>query len=94
MARKKPAPDETPFEAALSQLERAVADLEAGELDLDASLARYEQGVRLLSHCHGLLDAAGRRVELLTGRDADGQAITVPFDGAVPLVKADDDLPF
>lgn len=90
MARKKPAPDETPFEAALSQLERAVADLEAGELDLDASLARYEQGVRLLSHCHGLLDAAGRRVELLTGRD--GETATAPFDGTT-IGKADD-LPF
>ncbi|MBX6315387.1 MAG: exodeoxyribonuclease VII small subunit [Isosphaeraceae bacterium] len=68
------------FEAALEQLEQVVAELEGGALGLDDALAAYERGVRLLKHCHGLLDGAERRVALLTGIDADGQAITVPFD--------------
>jgi exodeoxyribonuclease VII small subunit len=45
-------------------------------------LARYERGVKLLGHCQGLLDSAGRSVALLTGVDEDGRAITSPFDAS------------
>ena len=68
------------FEAALDQLERTVEELEAGELGLDAALAKYEQGVRLLAHCHGLLEGAERKVALLAGVDGQGLPILAPFD--------------
>ena len=68
------------FEAALDELEQIVADLERGESALAGALAKYERGVRLLSHCHGLLDGAGRTVALLSGVDGDGQPVETPFD--------------
>ncbi len=68
------------FEAALDELERLVGDLEAGEPALAEALAKYERGIRLLSHCHGLLDGAERTVALLSGVDAEGQPIATPFD--------------
>jgi exodeoxyribonuclease VII small subunit len=68
------------FEAALNQLERIVDDLERGAPDLSEALAKYEQGVRLLAQCHGVLDQAERSVALLTGVDAAGNAVTMPFD--------------
>ena len=68
------------FEASLRQLETTVKALEGGELGLDAALARYESGIKLLARCHSLLDDAGHKVALLTGVDETGQAATEPFD--------------
>jgi exodeoxyribonuclease VII small subunit len=68
------------FEAALEQLEQIVDELEQGEGDLTKALARYEQGVRLLTHCHGVLDGAERSVALLMEVDASGRPVTAPFD--------------
>ena len=71
---------EMEFEAALEQLEQIVDELEQGEGDLTTALARYEQGVRLLTHCHGVLDGAERSVALLMEVDASGRPVTAPFD--------------
>ena len=67
------------FEIALAELESIVHQLEEGDLGLAESLARYEQGVKHLKHCYQLLKAAEQRIELLTGVDASGAAITEPF---------------
>jgi exodeoxyribonuclease VII small subunit len=45
-------------------------------------LARYEQGVGHLKGCQQLLEHAERKIELLSGVDADGNPITQPFDEA------------
>jgi exodeoxyribonuclease VII small subunit len=68
------------FEAALTQLEAVVHDLEEGQVGLAEALGRYEEGVRLLKHCYGLLRQAEQRIEVLTGIDATGQPVSEPFD--------------
>jgi exodeoxyribonuclease VII small subunit len=73
------------FEAALRQIEAIVADLERGEPELARALAKYEEGVRLLARCYGLLDRAEQTVALLTGVDEAGNPITAPFDAAATL---------
>lgn len=73
-------PAAEPFEESLAELESIVADLEGGELGLSDALARYAEGVRRLKQCHAQLQAAERRIELLSGVDADGNPITTPFD--------------
>lgn len=73
---------ELSFEAALKQLEAIVGDLERGAPELSAALAKYEQGVRLLSRCHYLLDKAEQNVALLTGVDVSGSPVTAPLDSA------------
>ncbi len=70
---------EPTFEAALSELEAIVHQLEEGELGLAESLGKYEQGVKHLKHCYQLLKAAEQKIELLSGVDASGAAITEPF---------------
>jgi exodeoxyribonuclease VII small subunit len=77
----EPTPDLT-FEAALDQLGRIVADLEQGTPELAAALAKYEQAIRLLAHCHTLIDGAEQTVALLTGVDDQGQPLTTPFDAS------------
>lgn len=77
------------FEQALAALEQIVRDLEDGQLGLTESLGRYEEGVRLLKQCHGLLERAERKIELLSGIDAAGNPIAEPFDdaGVAPLAE-------
>ena len=79
MAKKKS--EETPcFEDALKELDAIAHDLEDGSLGLDESLQRFEQGIGLLRHCYSVLDAAERKIALLTGFDSDGNPVTAPFD--------------
>ena len=77
------------FEEALERLEHVVRRLEEGELGLAEALAEYEQGVQMLKQCYALLERAERRIELLTGVDADGNPIVQPFsDRAEALPSA------
>jgi exodeoxyribonuclease VII small subunit len=85
MAKKKPTAREEcagSFEESLEELEKIVAELESGKLGLSDALARYEQGVKHLKACQQLLERAERKIELLSGVDAEGNPITEPFDEA------------
>ncbi len=53
------------FEEALKKLEKIVSDMEAGEMPLDESLAKYEEGIKLSKICSRQLEAAKSKVELL-----------------------------
>src|SRR3954471_16722412 len=68
------------FEDSLKELEKIVAELESGKLGLSDALARYEEGVKHLKGCQRLLQMAERKIELLSGVDADGNPITERFD--------------
>ena len=63
--------DGLPFEGALSRLEEIVGELEGGELELERSLAVFEEGVGLAKRCAKELDRAERRIEVLTRDGAD-----------------------
>jgi exodeoxyribonuclease VII small subunit len=54
------------FEAALAELESIVARLEGGKAPLAESIAIYERGEALKSHCEGLLKTAEARIEKIT----------------------------
>ena len=82
------APREPSFEEHLAELQRIVASLERGELGLDESLARFEQGVGLLRRCQQLLSGAEQRIELLTGFTAAGEPVTRSFDAAATFSDA------
>ncbi|MSQ24136.1 MAG: exodeoxyribonuclease VII small subunit [Chloroflexi bacterium] len=51
------------FEEAYAALRQAVDDLESGALPLDAAMARYEEGMRLVQMCNELLDGAELRIQ-------------------------------
>ena len=82
MAKKKKTEkvpgQEVKFEEALERLEKIVADLEEGELELDRSLSLFEEGVGLSRLCMKKLDDAQRKVEMLL-RDTEDGARRVPF---------------
>jgi exodeoxyribonuclease VII small subunit len=56
------------FEGAIAELESIVKKLEEGDLALEQSLALYERGVQLSRFCHARLEAAERRIEILSER--------------------------
>jgi exodeoxyribonuclease VII small subunit len=56
---------ELSFEAAFTELEETVQKLEAGELTLEESLALFERGQALATHCQKQLDTAELKVEEL-----------------------------
>jgi exodeoxyribonuclease VII small subunit len=67
------------LEAILERLGRVVEDLEKGDLPLEASLARFEEGVRLTRAGQARLDAAERRIEqLLSTEPGSGEPATQP----------------
>ncbi len=68
------------FEDALLRLEDIVGALEDGQIPLADSLARYEEGIKLLKHCYQALEQAERRIEVLNRVDSAGQAHSEPFD--------------
>ena len=72
--------DQPNFEDALKRLEEIVHALEEGDIGLNVSLERYEEGVKLLRQSYGLLERAQRRIQLLSGVDAEGNPVTQPFD--------------
>ena len=51
------------YEAAFAELEKVLLALESGELALEESLALYEQGLTLATHCSRLLEEAELRVQ-------------------------------
>ncbi len=53
------------FEAALTELEKVVADMETGKLSLEESLAAYQRGAELLKQCRGRLEDAQQQVRTL-----------------------------
>ena len=86
MAKPKEQPDQS-FESALEDLEQIVCNLEDGSLGLDESLTEFERGMKLLKQCHGLLQNAEQKIEVLTSVSRDGQERTKPLAGGTPQVE-------
>ena len=56
------------FDAALAELQRTVAELEAGGQPLEEAIALYERGVALQARCERLIGDAQLRVQQLVAR--------------------------
>ncbi len=65
--------DERSFEECLQALEKVVERIESGELNLEESLATFEEGVRLVRSCNHKLGEVERRIEVLT-KDSEGRS--------------------
>jgi exodeoxyribonuclease VII small subunit len=70
---------EIKFEDALKKLEKIVGDLENGELSLDDSLKKYEEGVKLAQILNKKLESAQKKIETLV-KKSDGQFDLEPFE--------------
>ena len=70
---------ELKFEEALKKLETIVSEMESGDLSLENSLKRYEEGIKLSRFCSKKLKEAEKKIEILL-RDKEGNLAAKPFD--------------
>ena len=66
------------FEDAIENLEKIVSELEAGNLSLDDSVKKFEDGMKLSKNCQKMLENAEKKVNVLIA-DANGQMHEEPF---------------
>jgi exodeoxyribonuclease VII small subunit len=66
------------FEEGMERLEKIVAELESGELSLEDSIARYEEGMKLQRQLTDVLNQAEKRIERLV--EKEGGPTTEPME--------------
>ncbi len=67
MAEKK----EQTFEDAVKSLEKIVGELESGDLDLDKSITKYTEAMKLIELCEKKLNSATKTINKLV--EANGK---------------------
>jgi exodeoxyribonuclease VII small subunit len=67
------------FESALGRLEKITEELDDGEISLENSLKKFDEGIKLASYCSEQLTEARAKVELLL--ENEGKMEAVPFEG-------------
>ena len=65
------------FEESLAKLEQITEELESGELSLEDSLKKFDEGIKLADYCNHKLQEAQQRVDLLLKKN--GRIEPVPF---------------
>lgn len=69
--------DNLDFEAALSALQKAVNELEAGQLPLEQALEKYEHAMALSQRCQQALASAELKIKQIT---KSGEAHDIAID--------------
>jgi len=67
------------FESAVERLEQIVELMESDKMPLEDLLVRYEEGTKLVKFCQQQLEAAEKRIEIIT-RNAKGEPKLEPFE--------------
>lgn len=66
------------FEESLEKLEQITREMEDGDLSLESSLKKFDEGMRLAEFCAKKLDEAQKRIDILLNKD--GVLSAEPFD--------------
>lgn len=59
------------FEDKMKQLEDIVSELEKGDMNLDTSLVKFEQGMKLSKECNKILEEAEKKITILLEKDGE-----------------------
>ncbi len=57
------------FEDAMKKLEEIASELEKNDLDLDTSVLKFEEGMKLSKQCSKMLEDAEKRISILIKTD-------------------------
>ena len=66
------------FEKAMKKLEQIVQEMESGNLPLEKSIKKFEEGVQLSKFCSAKLDETEKKVTILM-QDSEGNLSEKPF---------------
>ena len=53
------------FEEKMKKLEEIATELEKGDLDLDTSVSKFEEGMKLSKECSEILEKAEKKITML-----------------------------
>lgn len=59
------------FEDTIKKLETIANELETGNLNLDESVEKFEEGMKLSKQCTKMLDEAEKRISILIKKDGE-----------------------
>lgn len=59
------------FEENIEDLEKIVAELEKGDLNLDESVSKFEQGMKISKECNKILEEAEKKITILVNQDGE-----------------------
>ena len=57
------------FEENIEELENIVAELEKGELNLEDSMKKFEEGITISKNCNKILEEAEKKITILLNED-------------------------
>ncbi len=63
--------EEKNFEKMLADLERISNELEKGDLTLDESVSKFEEGMKLSKECSKILETAEKKITILLKDDEE-----------------------
>lgn len=63
--------EEINFEEAMQKLEQITAELEKGDLSLDESVKKFEEGIKLSKECNKILEDSEKRINILINNDGN-----------------------
>ena len=61
----------TNFEKNMSDLENIVTELEKGDLNLDESISKFEEGIKISKQCNKILEDAEKKITILLEKDGE-----------------------
>lgn len=59
------------FENNMENLEKIVTELEKGDLNLDESIAKFEEGIKISKECNKILEDAEKKITILLEKDGN-----------------------
>ena len=60
---------ELKFEEAMKELETIANDLEKGDLSLEESVTKFEEGMKLSKKCNNIIQEAEKKITILLQKD-------------------------
>ena len=59
------------FEENMEKLEEIVTELEKGDLNLDSSISKFEEGIKISKECNKILEDAEKKITILLEKDGE-----------------------
>ena len=59
------------FENKMEELEKIVSELEKGDMNLDDSLVKFEQGMNISKECSKMLEDAEKKITILLEKNGE-----------------------
>ena len=59
------------FEDNMERLEKIVTELEKGDLNLDDSISKFEDGIKISKECNKILEEAEKKITILLEKDGE-----------------------